>query len=98
VTEKGIDATRVSVATNAVNGQNVNDYLVPVGASFAADVAGTTPEDETAVKPEARKSLAEKCMAKKSSAQRTTKKWWRGKPCGRRSSLPCVSKETLCSS
>jgi len=29
VTEKGIDAARVSVATSAANGQTVEDYLVP---------------------------------------------------------------------
>ena len=60
VTEKGIDASRISVATGATDGQTVEDYLVPAGASFTADVNGTTPVDETVVKPEVRKSLGEK--------------------------------------
>ena len=57
VTEKGIDAARVSVATNSEDGQKVEDYLVPSGASFSADVTGTTPVDETAVKAVPRKPL-----------------------------------------
>jgi hypothetical protein len=58
VTDKGIDAARVSVATGAADGQTAQDYLVPSGASFAADVTGTTPVDETAVKAQPRKPLA----------------------------------------
>jgi outer membrane protein OmpA-like peptidoglycan-associated protein len=58
VTEKGIDASRVSVATGTTDGQKVEDYLVPAGANFATDVAGTTPVDETAVKAQMRKPLA----------------------------------------
>ena len=54
VTEKGIDASRISVATGTADGQKVEDYLVPAGATFATDVAGTTPVDETVVKPQAR--------------------------------------------
>jgi outer membrane protein OmpA-like peptidoglycan-associated protein len=57
VTEKGIDAARVSVATSSEDGQKVEDYLVPSGASFSADVTGTTPVDETAVKAVPRKPL-----------------------------------------
>jgi hypothetical protein len=57
VTEKGIDAARVSVATSSEDGQKVEDYLVPSGASFSADVPGTTPVDETAVKAVPRKPL-----------------------------------------
>jgi outer membrane protein OmpA-like peptidoglycan-associated protein len=60
VTEKGIDASRISVATGAKDAQEVENYLVPAGANFAADVQGTTPVDETLVKPEPRKPLAEK--------------------------------------
>ena len=60
VTEQGIDASRISVATGATDGQTVEDYLVPAGANFSSDVSGTTPVDETAVKPEVRKPLAEK--------------------------------------
>ena len=35
VTEKGIDASRISVATGTTDGQTVEDYLVPSGATFA---------------------------------------------------------------
>ena len=58
VTEKGIDASRISVATGSTDGQTVENYLVPSGASFTADVNGTTSVDETMVKPEVRKPLA----------------------------------------
>jgi hypothetical protein len=60
VTEKGIDASRISVAVGTTDGQTVEDYLVPSGATFTADVNGTTPVDETAVKPIARKPLGAK--------------------------------------
>ena len=51
VTEKGIDASRISVATGTTDAQSVENYLVPSGATFASDVTGTTPVDETMVKP-----------------------------------------------
>jgi hypothetical protein len=70
VTDKGIDATRVSVATSAADGQKVEDYLVPSGATFANDVSGTMPVDEAAVKPEVRKPLGEKHHAKKAAAEK----------------------------
>jgi hypothetical protein len=57
VTEQGIDASRISVAEGATDSQTVENYLVPAGATFANDVTGTTPVDETAVKPQARKPL-----------------------------------------
>jgi hypothetical protein len=60
VTEKGIDASRISVATGSTDGQTVEDYLVPSGATFTADVNGTTAVDGTAVKPIARKPLGAK--------------------------------------
>jgi hypothetical protein len=60
VTEKGIDASRISVATGTTDGQTVEDYLVPAGATFTTDVNGTTAVDETAVKPQVRKPLGEK--------------------------------------
>jgi outer membrane protein OmpA-like peptidoglycan-associated protein len=60
VTEKGIDASRITVATSGADGQKVEDYLVPAGASFTGDVAGTTPVDEGMVKVEVRKPLGEK--------------------------------------
>jgi hypothetical protein len=71
VTDKGIDATRVSVMTGKADGQKAENYLVPSGATFANDVQGATAVDETAVKPEVRKALAEKHPAKK--AAETTK-------------------------
>jgi hypothetical protein len=67
VTDKGIDAARVSVATTATDSQKVEDYLVPAGATFSSDVQGTTPVNETAVKPVERKPLAEKKHAKKAA-------------------------------
>jgi hypothetical protein len=57
VKEKGIDPSRISVATSATDGQKVEDYLVPAGANFPSDVQGTTPVDESAVQPQARKPL-----------------------------------------
>jgi hypothetical protein len=60
VTEKGIDASRISVTTGSTESQTVEDYLVPAGATFTGDVQGTTPVDETAVKPDVRKSLGER--------------------------------------
>jgi len=57
VTDKGIDAARVSVATDATDGQTAQDYLVPAGATFSADVTGTTAVDENAVKAQVRKPL-----------------------------------------
>jgi len=60
VTEKGIDASRISVATGSTDGQTVEDYLVPSGATFTTDVTGTTPVDETMVKPQVRTALGGK--------------------------------------
>ena len=34
VTEQGIDASRISVATGATDGQTVENYLVPAGATL----------------------------------------------------------------
>jgi outer membrane protein OmpA-like peptidoglycan-associated protein/opacity protein-like surface antigen len=59
-TEKGIDPSRISVATGSGDDQKVEDYLVPSGADFNTDVQGTTPVDESMVKPEKRKPLAER--------------------------------------
>jgi hypothetical protein len=69
VNEKGIDASRISVATGTSDGKKVEVYLVPAGADFAADVPGTTPVDETAVKPQVRKPLAAKHAHKKAAAK-----------------------------
>lgn len=65
VTDKGIDASRISVATTTADGQKVEDYLVPSGATFGSDVQGTSSVDETKVKPEVRKPLPERHPAKK---------------------------------
>ncbi len=60
VTEQGIDASRISVATGTTDAQTAENYLVPAGASFASDVTGTTAVDETAVKAQVRKALPER--------------------------------------
>jgi outer membrane protein OmpA-like peptidoglycan-associated protein len=60
VKDKGIDASRISVATGTADSKTVETYLVPAGATFTADVQGTTPVDESLVKPQPRKSLAAK--------------------------------------
>ena len=67
VTEQGIDASRISVATGTTDGQTEENYLVPSGATFSNDVTGTTPVDESAVKPEVRKPLAERHPQKKAA-------------------------------
>ena len=67
VTEQGIDASRIGVATGATDGQTVEDYLVPAGANFSADVTGTTPVDETQLKPQVRKPLPERHPTKKAA-------------------------------
>jgi hypothetical protein len=69
VTEKGIDASRVSVATGSTDGRTVEDYLVPAGATFTADVQGTTPVDETTIKPQVRKPLGAKHHKKPAKQQ-----------------------------
>jgi hypothetical protein len=51
-TEKGIDASRVSVYTTTTDGQTVTTTLVPAGATL--DTAGLTPVDESAVKAQPR--------------------------------------------
>ena len=68
VTEQGIDASRISVATGTADSQTVENYLVPAGATFTNDVQGTTPVDESEVKPQARKPLPEKHAAGKKPA------------------------------
>jgi hypothetical protein len=57
VTEKGIDPSRISAATTTSDGQTVQDYLVPNGADFNTDVPGTTPVDESQIKPQKRVPL-----------------------------------------
>lgn len=60
VTEKGIDASRLSTATSTDDSQKVENYLVPSGANFGADIQGTTPVDESTVKVETRKPLPQR--------------------------------------
>ena len=67
VTDQGIDASRISVETVPTDGQTVQNYLVPAGADFNADISGTTPVDESTVKPEVRKPLAERHHHKKAA-------------------------------
>jgi CRISPR/Cas system CMR subunit Cmr4 (Cas7 group RAMP superfamily) len=60
VTEQGIDASRITVDTGTADEQSVQDYLVPSGATFEQVIQGTTPVDESTVKPETRKALPER--------------------------------------
>jgi hypothetical protein len=60
VTEKGIDPSRISVATSSADAQDVENYLVPSGADFNTDVSGTSPVDESMVKAQKRVPLPER--------------------------------------
>ncbi len=60
VTDQGIDASRITVMTSAGDDQSAQNYLVPAGANFSSDVKGTTPVNETEVKPQVRKPLPER--------------------------------------
>ena len=60
VKEKGIDASRISVRTGSQSENEVENYLVPAGATFDSDVQGTTAVDESTVKPQSRTPLATK--------------------------------------
>jgi hypothetical protein len=60
VTDKGIDASRITVATGSGDDQKVENYLVPSGANFNSDITGTNPVDESTVKPQKRKPLPER--------------------------------------
>jgi len=60
VTEKGIDASRISVRTGTQSVDEVENYLIPAGATFDNDVPGTTAVDESTVKPQTRVPLATK--------------------------------------
>jgi outer membrane protein OmpA-like peptidoglycan-associated protein len=57
VTEKGIGAARIGVARGTEDAQKVETYLMPAGANFAADVPGTSPVNENAVKPQPFESI-----------------------------------------
>lgn len=54
VTEKGIDASRIQVRTGNAGQDEVQNYLVPAGASFENDVQGTTSLDESHYKAQKR--------------------------------------------
>jgi hypothetical protein len=58
VTEKGIDASIISVYTGTAGTNTVSTTLIPAGATL--DSTGITPVDETAVKPIPRKALPAK--------------------------------------
>lgn len=60
VTDKGIDASRISVATGTGDDQKVENYLVPSGADVNSDVTGTTPVDESQYKAQVRKPLGQR--------------------------------------
>jgi len=69
VTEKGIDASRITAATATTDGQTVEDYLVPAGADFSSVVQGTTPVDESTVKAEVRKPLPQRHHSSKKASK-----------------------------
>jgi len=54
VKEKGIDASRITTRTGTQGNKEVENYLVPAGASFDNDVTGTTAVDESTVKVQSR--------------------------------------------
>ncbi len=58
VKEKGIDASRISVRTGTTGTNEVDNYLVPAGATFDSDVTGTTAVDESTVKAQSRTAAA----------------------------------------
>ena len=51
----------------------MEDYLVPAGATFSADVPGTTPVDESAVKAQPRKPLHPVAHKKPAAAKKAAK-------------------------
>lgn len=56
VTEKGLDASNISVYTGTAGTNSVATTLIPAGATL--DTTGLTPVDETAVKAVPRKAVA----------------------------------------
>jgi hypothetical protein len=46
------------VVAGTEDSRKVGDYLVPAGATFATEVQGATPVDESQVKPQERKPVA----------------------------------------
>jgi outer membrane protein OmpA-like peptidoglycan-associated protein len=64
VTEKGIDASRITVYTGTDDGKKVEDYLIPAGATFSANGATAVSGD---VKAQPRKALPAKHHHKKAA-------------------------------
>lgn len=60
VTEKGIDASRITTYTGTGDDQSAQDFLVPAGADAQSAIQGATPVDESQVKPQARKNLPQR--------------------------------------
>jgi hypothetical protein len=58
VTDKGLDASRISVYTGTAGTNSSATTIIPAGATL--DMTGLTPVDETMVKPIPRKALGEK--------------------------------------
>jgi len=69
VKEKGIDPGRIAIATGTGDDQNVQDYLVPAGASFSTDVQGTAWINESSFSPEKRTSLSERHRRTRANGQ-----------------------------
>src|ERR1700722_7440704 len=67
VTEKGIDPSRVQVRSGTQGNKEVENYLVPAGASFDGDVPGATAVDENSVKAQARTAPARAHRRKKAA-------------------------------
>lgn len=60
VKDQGIDASRITARTGTADDQSAQNYLVHDGANFENDVQGTSPVDETEVKPQERKALPQR--------------------------------------
>jgi outer membrane protein OmpA-like peptidoglycan-associated protein len=69
VKEKGIDPSRVSVRTGTQGNKEVENYLVPAGATFDTDIQGTTAVDESTVKVQARTAAHTAHRKAKAAAQ-----------------------------
>jgi len=54
VTEKGIDATRITVVIGNEGTTGVEEFLVPPNAVYTSSLPGTSPVDENVVKPQER--------------------------------------------
>ncbi len=68
VKEKGIDPSRVTVRTGTQGNKEVENYLVPAGATFDNDVTGTTAVDESTVKVQSRTAPPARHHKKKAAA------------------------------